>query len=461
MKGFRRRLRAWVLVLAGASGLIGLSGCQGTEAEDVTYLRFQNPELTAGLDSLHVMGVNVSKGDTIHIHMWRKGEDFPAEVAYPPGLEAAFTLLVQGWKGESLAYQSRSEVAAGRAQAPVRDFRLEAPILTDLPVERTGRVKDAVTLRPAWEGRPGVYRQTDSGGAESFTWEADFTWTRDGQVLGRDSLLAFGALAFADAGTYVFTAENRAGRDSLSFLLSVRHMLPKIGEIKAQAVLAGRALTVRPAVTRSDSLHFRWLKAGRVTSTDSVLAFAALAAKDTGSYQLMVLNASDTAETAVSNHFTVGFAPDPDAVWKAEKSLTAGAQANTSYGTAVDFDASTPRAMLHSEAAQKEATVDLLFVYSGGSLKLMSAPAAKRAGDLNYADDFDDAKIVDVKFVKVTAKPATPAAGRAAYDAGTKVSSLTVAAGHQFLVKTTDGNLAWVKIEKSRAEPGFRRPRTW
>jgi hypothetical protein len=159
---------------------------------------------------------------------------------------------------------------------------------------------------------------------------------------------------------------------------------------------------------------------------------------------LAVANASDTSETAVSNRFTVGFAPDPDEAWKPEGSLTAGAQNNSSHGTAIDLDIT--KAMLISEASQKQALIDLVFVYSGGSLKLMSAVSAKKASDLEYADDFEDAKIKDVKFVKAASKPATPAAGRTAYNAGPLVNSSAVKAGDGFLVKTTDGNLAWLKI---------------
>jgi hypothetical protein len=438
----------WMVSLA----LIFLFACQSTDPEGGTYLRFRNPELTAGLDSLNVLGINAAEDDTLPIHHWSKGEAFPSEVPYPPGLDRAFTMLVQGYKGETLVYQSRTAVAGERAQPPIRDFQLVAPALTDVPVAFTARVKDAVTLEPAWEARPGISRQADTGGAMVFIPEAAFTWTRNGQVLGRDSVFAFGALSRSDSGTYVFTAENKAGRDSMVFTVRVKHMLPRIADINAQAALVGRPLTVKPVLTRSDSVLYRWLKDGSVFTTDSVLAFAALGAGDTGTYQLAVANASDSTETAVSNRFTVHFAPDPDGVWKTEKAIAAGAQSNSSHGTALDFDAS--KAMLYSEAAQKQALIDLLFVYSDGTHKLMSPVAVKAAGDLNYADGFDNTKIVDVKFVKVAAKPANPAAGRAAYDAGSKVNALAVAAGQGFLVKTTDGNLAWVKIESIQGGAG-------
>jgi hypothetical protein len=435
--------------------LFVLSGCQSTDPDGGSFLNFRNPELIAGFDSLFIVGINSVKGDTIPIREWRKGEDFPPEAPYPPGLEAAFMMLVRGYKGDVLVYQSRTAVAGSRAQAPVRDFQLVAPALTDVPVDFTKRVKDVVKLEPAWEARPGISRQTDTGEAAVFIPEGVFTWTRDGQVLGRDSVFTFASLALSDAGTYVFTAENDAGRDSMVFVLTVRHMLPRIAAINAQTALAGRSLTVKPAVTRSDSILYRWSKSGNPVnpfSTDSVLAFDSLRTRDTGTYQLAVANASDTTETAVSNQFTVRFAPDPNASWQAEKSIVAGAQGNSSHGTAIDFDFA--KAMMLTEAENKQSLIDVLFVYSGGALKFMSAVAAKAAPDLTYADGFDNAKIVDAKFVKVAAKPANPAAGRAAYDAGTKVNSSTVAAGQGFLVKTRDGNIAWVKIESIQGGTG-------
>lgn len=445
-------VRTVARICLACSALSMLFNCLGPEPDEGRYLKFRNPELTAGLDSLSISGINTGKGDTLLIRTWRKGEDFPPEAPYPPGLEETFTMLVQGYKGDILVYQSRTAVAGERAQPSVQDFHLVAPALTDVPVEFTKRVKDVAKLEPAWEARPVISRQPDTGGAKILIPEAVFTWTRDGLVLGRDSVFTFSSLAQSDAGTYVFTAENDAGRDSMVFTLTVKHMLPRIANINAQTALAGRALTVKPTVTRSDSIVYRWSKSGSPAGTDSVLAFDSLRAGDTGTYQLSVANASDTTETTVSNRFTVGFAPDPNAVWQADKSIVAGAQGNSSHGTAIDFDIA--KAMMLAEAETKQSLIDLLFVYSGGALKLMSAVAAKAASDLTYADGFDNAKIVDAKFVKVAAKPANPAAGRADYDAGTKVNSLAVAAGQGFLVKTRDGNLAWVKIESIQGGAG-------
>jgi hypothetical protein len=121
-----------------------------------------------------------------------------------------------------------------------------------------------------------------------------------------------------------------------------------------------------------------------------------------------------------------------------------GAQAVENRGSALDLDLG--RAMFHDEASAKENTIDLLYLYSGAALRLMSPVAAKAADDLTYADAFSDTQIKDIKYVKVTGKPATPSAGRALFDKGPQVNSLGVTGGQSFLVKTTGGKLVWLKV---------------
>jgi hypothetical protein len=220
-------------------------------------------------------------------------------------------------------------------------------------------------------------------------------------------------------------------------------MLPKIAVIKPQAAKPGQPLKVVAAVTRSDSLLYRWMRNGMAVSTDTALGFDSLRAQDTGTYQLAVANASDTTETALSNRFTVSITPE---LWKSLKDFTVGAQANTSHGTVLDLDIG--RALLHSEVVDKEETIDLLFVFSGGKLKLMTAIAAKNASDLTYTRGLDTTKFnPDVKLVTTTGKFASPAEGREAFKKGTKATSAVAAAGQGYLVETTDRNLVWLRID--------------
>jgi hypothetical protein len=420
--------------------------CLGPESDpdSNTYLEFQNPELTTGFDSMFVHGANAQKRDTLLIWKWLKNETFPAKIAYPPGLEATFTLLVKGYKGSTLAYESRTLIDSGKAQAQSRTVRMAAPVLRDAPEILMGRIGEGIDLTPVWETRPGIYRQADSGAAEMFTPEAVFTWSRKGESLGSDSVLHLGPLAFGDSGTYKFLAENPEGKDSMEFQLTIKHNVPKIEEIDSYAVVAGKPFNVFPVITRTDSLLYRWTKNGTTVSQDSVLTFTALRAQDTGVYQLRVVNFSDTLLGATSNPFTVSLDVDPNDVWQAEKPISVGAQAVTTRGSTMDLD--IPKAMLYAEAAQKQNTIELLYMYSGAALRLMSPVAAKNASDLTYADEFSDSQIKDVKYVKVTGKPATPSAGRALFEKGPQVNNLGVTGGQSFLLKTTAGKLVWLKV---------------
>ena len=91
----RRRPGATAALFAFAAAFAMIpSGCLGPDPDRGSYLRFQNPELTAGLDSLRILGVNAHKGDTLLIQRWVTGKDFPAASPlsagfgsdlYPPG----------------------------------------------------------------------------------------------------------------------------------------------------------------------------------------------------------------------------------------------------------------------------------------------------------------------------------------------------------------------------------------
>lgn len=449
MKNFRRprvfpgwAKARWLLSVLFAALVGTLPGCLGPEAEKNRVIRFKNPGLIDSFDSLQIAGINANGGDTVALYSWSLGEAVLEEVPYPPGLQEDFELLVKGYRGGILVYQSRSEVSDGNADSPRHDFTLVAPDLSDLPVRKVARVRDALVLRPVWKARPGVYRQGDGDSISVFTPEAEFAWEKDGVSVGRDSALFFPSLQLRDSGLYRLMAGNAAGRDSLDFFLSIGAMLPKIAVIQDQVGQPGKAFTIKAAVTASDSLLYRWYKADSLVSTDSALGFNPMKPGDTGAYRLVVKNASDTSETAVSNLFR--FRAAPEKAWKPEVTLLAGAQGNSSHGTGLDLDIA--KAMLFAESKQKQPLMDMLFVFSGGSLKLMSPLAAKKAGDVAYMDDLDESKLVDVKFVKVSSKPANPAAAKSVFDAGTKLSASPAATGNAYIVKTTDANWVYLKI---------------
>jgi hypothetical protein len=142
---------------------------------------------------------------------------------------------------------------------------------------------------------------------------------------------------------------------------------------------------------------------------------------------------------------------DPQVVstpWGSATDVSVGAQGHASLGTAVDLDGK--KAMLSAEvnAAGGLEKVDLLFVHSGGSHKLMTPVAAKEAGDVTLAANYVASRMKVVQFVSVSVKPTDSEAGMKAFnDASSKLTSATAAQGGKFVVKTGESKYAYVEVK--------------
>ena len=294
-----------------AVGLLALFGCQSSESEKEYLLKIQNPYLADNLDSLDLFGVNTEGGDTLLIYSWKRGEEFQQEVKYPPGLHPNFVLLVRGYKSNALVYQSHAEVSGNAAKAPMQDFKIAPPELAPGPIRVTSRIRDSVVLRPSWVVRPGIQEQGKGDTAPRFTAQGAYSWRKGDLTLSRDSILVFDSLKLADSGSYLFIAENVVGRDSLQFVLTVKHLIPKINALGNQSAVAGQPFSIQATIVHSDSLLYRWLKGFIVISQDSVLKFSPIKSDHVGSYRLVVKNASDTLEMTASNVFTLGLSQGP------------------------------------------------------------------------------------------------------------------------------------------------------
>jgi hypothetical protein len=132
--------------------------------------------------------------------------------------------------------------------------------------------------------------------------------------------------------------------------------------------------------------------------------------------------------------------------WGPEFPLTVGAQGNTAYGSAVDLDAK--KVLKSSEANAAQSTIDLLFIFTGGDLKIASPVAAKAAGDVPLAANYDATKIKDTQFVGVSTKPVSSEMGDSTYAQTAKVDISFAVEGYSYMVKTTEGKLAYVRIDK-------------
>ncbi|MDQ3000626.1 MAG: hypothetical protein M3Y08_05130 [Fibrobacterota bacterium] len=130
----------------------------------------------------------------------------------------------------------------------------------------------------------------------------------------------------------------------------------------------------------------------------------------------------------------------------AEMTIAAGAQGAT-LGSVLDLDAGVALGSVAANAAQE--SIDLVFMYYGGSFHVDNAVSAKAAGvanSINLTNSYSDSKIKDIGIVKVMTKPANQEAAKAAFTAGTPIKSSVITGGEMFLVKTTEGKLALVTV---------------
>jgi hypothetical protein len=135
---------------------------------------------------------------------------------------------------------------------------------------------------------------------------------------------------------------------------------------------------------------------------------------------------------------------DSTYAWASDTSLSVGAQANTTLGTAVDLD--VPRVLLSAAANQAQDSIDVLFAFHNGSFRLL-APRTAKDSAISVANNYDIAKVKYTQFVKVTGTaPATWTAGVAAFTNGTPVSYASVAANDVFVVKTTLNNYVLLTV---------------
>lgn len=309
---FRKGNRiGFVVFLAIASGWI--ASCQNNEVQNENVLVFNNPNVADSLDSLKVCGV-VPSGDSIAIYRWRKGEEFASEVKYPSDLKQEFVLVVRGYKNGSLVYQSSSEIVDGSAKPSRQDYKVSPPDLMEGPVTLISRLKDSLTLNPTWKSRPGIYRQVGTDSSLVFTPQAENRWMKGGVEIGKDSILRFDTLRVSDSGNYVFISSNAGGRDSATFRISLKHLLPRINPLGDQIGSEGKPFSLKATVEHSDTLLYRWIRGTEIISTDSVLKISTMQTLHSGGYQLIVKNASDTTEIATSNLFQLGLNKFPR-VW--------------------------------------------------------------------------------------------------------------------------------------------------
>lgn len=133
--------------------------------------------------------------------------------------------------------------------------------------------------------------------------------------------------------------------------------------------------------------------------------------------------------------------------WLPEKIVSTGAQLHPTLGTAMDLDA--PEALTSARAHAAQESLDLLFVYFEGQLRLMSAPEAIKTG-LNVAS-YDPTKVRETKMVRVAGKPVWPERD---FVAGVQVTTMPAQAGYEFMMKSSKGEYLFVTVKSVTGTDG-------
>jgi hypothetical protein len=131
----------------------------------------------------------------------------------------------------------------------------------------------------------------------------------------------------------------------------------------------------------------------------------------------------------------------------ASKTLTAAGQGHPTIGSVLELDAGT---VLSSSAANGDQdNIDAVLLYYSSAWHLENAVKARASGithNIDLTDSYDEDEIEDLSYVKVTTMPADQEAALAAFTAGTKIQGSVIANGDIFLINTTGGEIAVLKV---------------
>ena len=131
----------------------------------------------------------------------------------------------------------------------------------------------------------------------------------------------------------------------------------------------------------------------------------------------------------------------------ASKTLTAGGQGHTTLGSVLELDAGT--VLTSTQANAKQDDIDGVLLYYSGAWHLENAVMARASGvanNINLTNTYDVSKIEDVPYVKVSTMPADQEAALAAFTAGTHIKGSVITGGEIFLINTTGGEIAVLKV---------------
>ncbi|MBN1760422.1 MAG: hypothetical protein JW863_18990 [Chitinispirillaceae bacterium] len=251
-----------------------------------------------------------------------------------------------------------------------------------------------------------------------------------GPVESTSPTITLDAIGSIDAGTFKnIEGKVTAGED--------------ITQIKYQITTAtgGSVSTITvegPSSASSDKIEFKG---------NDVIKISVSSSAAEGDY---ILKITATAGVTSSAEFDFSVSGGSTGTPVTEVTINAGANQNNDYGSSIDIDAG--KAMIKSEAASNVSDIDLCYAYSGvNSVEKLGTAAWAVASDYTFADGWANAP--DIKFYKVS----MTADEFAAVDTKEEIDDLwdaskatansyNAAEGDVFMVETTEGTLAILRI---------------
>jgi hypothetical protein len=175
-------------------------------------------------------------------------------------------------------------------------------------------------------------------------------------------------------------------------------------------------------------------------------AVADIYADSTTSVSLTLARITGSAIVTGSVSETDSTADSAKTPWGASVSLSVGAQGAV-LGAVVELDSG--KTWTAAVANANQAAIDLVFLYYAGAFHLdnpVSAKAAGVANNINLTNSYDDARIRNLRLVKITVSPITQEDAEKAFAAGSKIYGSAVTAGDMLLVESTGGRLFFVTV---------------
>lgn len=217
-----------------------------------------------------------------------------------------------------------------------------------------------------------------------------------------------------------------------------------------QSVTAAIGDSISFSVTASGgegTIKYMWIVTypdGVDTLPDTTATIKTLLESDvTGVSLRVVVSDSKTSVTSNSVTITATFAATGD-------TLTLGAQGATA-GSALDLDSGSVLTQNQVSASAYAALerVDLVVLYYNNAVYLNGTKAARDSGvaKVLFTNAYPANLAADIKFVSVSAKPATVAAAESLYTAGAKLSAKAIAVGDKFVVMSTEDVYHYLEVQ--------------